>query len=1081
MVLGLLFGLIGAPAIAVAAGPGILESGGPTIDSIYSSKIATSNPGPEFILRGSNLASVTEVRSNGVAIAGNTWAIQSGEIVVTPTGAQPAGTDEVYTVADGSNTTVGSAASTVHWLAAPVVSAVSPSSGSELGGTSVTITGTGFTLVDDVTFGAVSGSNISVDSSTQITVTAPAGAAGNVDVVVSISDVNMGASFEKLESATSPASQYTYVAAPTVTSLAPTSGTDAGGATVIITGSGFTGVSGPSGVTFGGTNATGYTVDSDTQITATAPAHAAGAVPVVVTSSGGGSNTTVQFTYVASNTAPAVTTQPQSQTKTDGQPVSFTAAASGTPTPTVQWQSKTPAGSWTNIGGATSTTYMSTAALGDDGTQYRAVFSNSVSSATSNAATLTVQTLPSVTTDPQSQTKNDGDTVTFTAAASGNPAPTVEWFSKQGNNAWTVMPAETSTTLSFTVSASDDGMQYRAEFTNAAGSVQSNAATLTVTAAPAVVLQPQAQTKNAGQSVTFTAAASGTPAPTVKWQSKAGTGAWTDIAGATSDSYTFTTAAADDAKQYRAVYSNGIGTAATSNAVTLTVHFAPTVTTAPQSQTKNAGQSATFTAAATGNPAPTVQWQSKTTGGNWADINGETGLSYTLATPAAGDDGTQFRAVFTNTVGTIQSAAATLTITDAPVVSTQPQAQTANAGDPVTFTAAASGTPTPTVQWQSKVGTGSWTNINGATNATYTFTAAAGDDGKQYRATFDNGIGTAATTSAVTLTVHFGPAVTTDPQPQSKNVGQQASFTAAASGNPAPTVQWESKTGNGAWTAISGATSLTYAFTVTAGDDAKQYRAVFTNTVTAVNSAAATLTVAAPPTAPASVSVVAGTSSITVSWPAATANGSPVTGYVATAVPGPATCTTDGALTCVLGATAGTTYTVTVVAKSAAGDSAPSAPSAEATPTAPEPPAAPPQTNLQLTTDQGAISSASPGQEITFIGTGFAPYSTAIITIYSTPTVLGTAVTDATGSFSKLVTIPPGLDTGDHTAVAQGVAPDGTVRAMSLAITVAPSVGGDSSLPVTGPAFAMMLATGLGLTTSGAALIAATTRRRRRA
>ena len=69
---------------------------------------------------------------------------------------------------------------------------------------------------------------------------------------------------------------------PTITNLNPTHGPQAGGTSVTITGTGFTGVTGATGVKFGANNATNYTVNSDTQITATAPA-GTGTVNVVVT------------------------------------------------------------------------------------------------------------------------------------------------------------------------------------------------------------------------------------------------------------------------------------------------------------------------------------------------------------------------------------------------------------------------------------------------------------------------------------------------------------------------------------------------------------------------------------------------------------------------------------------------------------------------------------------------------------------------------------------------------------------------------------------------------------------------------
>jgi len=73
-------------------------------------------------------------------------------------------------------------------------------------------------------------------------------------------------------------------------------------------------------------------------------------------------------------------------------PASFTAAASGSPTPTVQWQLSTNAGStWSDISGATSTSYTTPATTtGMSSYQYHAVFTNSAGTATSSAATLTV-------------------------------------------------------------------------------------------------------------------------------------------------------------------------------------------------------------------------------------------------------------------------------------------------------------------------------------------------------------------------------------------------------------------------------------------------------------------------------------------------------------------------------------------------------------------------------------------------------------------------------------------------------------------------------------------------------------------
>ncbi len=91
------------------------------------------------------------------------------------------------------------------------------------------------------------------------------------------------------------------------------------------------------------------------------------------------------------NTTPIVTLHPLSQSKCDPGSVTFTATASGSPAPTVQWQVSTNAGmSFTNIGGATNTSLTFTAVYADNGKQYRAVFTNICNVANSNPATLTV-------------------------------------------------------------------------------------------------------------------------------------------------------------------------------------------------------------------------------------------------------------------------------------------------------------------------------------------------------------------------------------------------------------------------------------------------------------------------------------------------------------------------------------------------------------------------------------------------------------------------------------------------------------------------------------------------------------------
>jgi hypothetical protein len=164
---------------------------------------------------------------------------------------------------------------------------ISPSLGPASGGTSVTITGTGFTAATDVLFGTTSAASFVVDSDTSITAITPVLPAGTADVTV----VDAGGT-----SATSSADLFTSYPQPTISGLIPDQGPVNGGTTVTIDGRGFTGAT---SVTFGDTPI-GFTVDSDTAITVVTPASDSGvdSASVSVTTPGGTASGG-QFQYVA--------------------------------------------------------------------------------------------------------------------------------------------------------------------------------------------------------------------------------------------------------------------------------------------------------------------------------------------------------------------------------------------------------------------------------------------------------------------------------------------------------------------------------------------------------------------------------------------------------------------------------------------------------------------------------------------------------------------------------------------------------------------------------------------------------------
>jgi len=167
-------------------------------------------------------------------------------------------------------------------MAAPVVSSISPNQGPMSGGNTVTLTGTGFSGATAVRFGGNSAISFTVFGSTRIVAVVPSGA-GVVNVTVTTS-----------EGTSAQAVTYTYVAAPSLSSLSPDRGPVSGGIVVTLTGAN---LSSATAVRFDGIAALSFTVVSATQISAVAPAHAAGSAAVTVTTVGGTSNS-LTFSYV---------------------------------------------------------------------------------------------------------------------------------------------------------------------------------------------------------------------------------------------------------------------------------------------------------------------------------------------------------------------------------------------------------------------------------------------------------------------------------------------------------------------------------------------------------------------------------------------------------------------------------------------------------------------------------------------------------------------------------------------------------------------------------------------------------------
>ena len=210
-----------------------------------------------------------------------------------------------------------------------------------------------------------------------------------------------------------------------------------------------------------------------------------------------------------SATAPSITAQPASQSVTAGQTATFAVTAAGTAPLTYQWQKGS-----TPISGAMSSTYTTPATTtSDNGSTFSVTVTNSAGHATSNPATLTVNgnsspVAPSITQQPSNQTVTAGQTAAFSVTATGTAPLSYQW--QKGTTAISGATSATYTTPATTTS--DSGSTFSVVVSNSLGNATSNAATLTVNAAPPAttdVLTYHNDIARTGQNITETTLTTG--------------------------------------------------------------------------------------------------------------------------------------------------------------------------------------------------------------------------------------------------------------------------------------------------------------------------------------------------------------------------------------------------------------------------------------------------------------------------------------------------------------------------------------------------------------------------------------------
>ncbi|HOJ24319.1 MAG TPA: T9SS type A sorting domain-containing protein [Bacteroidales bacterium] len=506
----------------------------------------------------------------------------------------------------------------------------------------------------------------------------------------------------------------------------------------------------------------------------------------------------------------------------------------------IQWQQSSDGNTWSNISGATSSTYTATNLTTT--THFRAMVTSGSCNEASNVITITVNPSP-VAGTASANVSDICQNNTIVLSLSGyTTSANIQWqISTDGGSTWSNINGATYSPFSY-LATNIGTLQFRAVVSNNCGSANSNTVIVTVNPAPiAGTANASAQYACMGSSVNISLTGY-TPSATIQWQQSTDGLNWTNIPGANNSILNYT-ATSLGTIHFRAAISNNCGSA-NSNAVSIIIEAQPSAGNINVNPTVACEGTNINLSLSNYTPGATIQWQQSNDGVNWSNIPGANASPYIY--PATTTGIIHFRAIVTNNCSSSTSSTQAVTINPAPV-SGNASANVSEICLNSNVTLSLIGySQNSTIQWQQSNDGSTWTNMAGGTTATFVYTPI--NPGTYYiRAQVTNSCGS-QNSNIINLTVNPLPnAGTASASPQS--ICQNSNITLSLTGyTPLATIQWQFSTDGSSWYNISGANSTPYNYNAsTAGT--MYFRAIITNNCgNATSNEVSTIVKPLPPT-----------------------------------------------------------------------------------------------------------------------------------------------------------------------------------------------------------------------------------------
>jgi hypothetical protein len=382
-----------------------------------------------------------------------------------------------------------------------------------------------------------------------------------------------------------------------------------------------------------------------------------------------------------------------------------------------------------------------------------------------NTPPIVIRISPAILTQPTDTTCLSGTTTSMGISA-GPSTATFQWIDAASG-------IVLATGSSFTATSSMNGRRVYCRIFNQYGTASSSSALLQVGAAPNITTQPVTTSVPVGGSATLSVNALGASPLYYQWYHNG-----ISIPGADQRYLTFSPAALTDAGTYSVAVSNSYGIT-NSSVVTLNVGVSPAITHQPGHLVVTQGQSAAFSVAATGSAPLRYLWRK-----NGASVVGATNQTLNFTT-AALSDAADYTCQVSNDIGSVTSAAATLTVYGQPSITAQPTNTIVGVGSNFTMTVTALGTPSPVFQW---IKDGSI--LLGYTNDSFTIAIAQITNSGAYSVVITNQFGSVTSSVANVTVLYYPPVITVQPVSRSVAASSNATLSVTAVGSPALAYQW---------------------------------------------------------------------------------------------------------------------------------------------------------------------------------------------------------------------------------------------------------------------------------------------------